>query len=151
MRWFQKVGGFNAMNAARPQTIAAAFSDSPVGLLACSELFESFGKGTSLVPLDAILAAVGLTWFTNAAAGMSRSYWENAQIPAESRVNHARTGVAIFAEDFQTIRVLADRDNDNIVHWSRFPKGGHFAAMEAPEILTSDIRAFFARADRDPA
>ena len=49
MQWFQSVGGYNAMNASRPQTIAAGLSDSPVGQLAYSELFESFGNGTSRV------------------------------------------------------------------------------------------------------
>ncbi|QEO13788.1 epoxide hydrolase [Agromyces intestinalis] len=144
MQWFQRVGGYNTMNASRPQTIAAALSDSPVGLLAYSELFESFGNGTSKVPLDAILAAVSVAWFTNSAAGMSRAYYENAQDASEPAVNHAPTGVAVFADDFQTIRVFAERDNDRIVHWSRFDDGGHFAALEAPEVVASDLRAFFA-------
>lgn len=144
MQWFQKVGGYNTMNASRPQTIAAGLSDSPVGLLAYSELFESFGNGTSLVPLDAVLTAVSVAWFANAAAGMSRAYWENAEAAAEASVNHAPTGVAVFADDFQTIRVFAERDNDNIVHWSRFDEGGHFAALEVPEVVTGDIQAFFA-------
>ena len=47
--WFQSVGGYNQMNGTRPQTIAAALSDSPVGQLAYNELFENFGNGTSLV------------------------------------------------------------------------------------------------------
>lgn len=144
MQWFQKVGGYNAMNASRPQTVAAGLSDSPVGLLAYSELFESFGNGTSLVPLEAVLTAVSVAWFANAAAGMSRSYWENAQVEDQPAVNHAPTGVAVFADDFQTIRVFAERDNDRIVHWSRFPRGGHFAALEVPDELAGDIRAFFA-------
>lgn len=46
-------------------------------------------------------------------------------------------------DDFQTIRVFAERDNSNIVHWSRFEEGGHFAALEVPSLLTSDIRTFF--------
>jgi pimeloyl-ACP methyl ester carboxylesterase len=144
MQWFQKVGGYNTMNASRPQTIAAALSDSPVGLLAYSELFESFGNGTSKVPLDAILTAVSIAWFTNSAAGMSRAYYENAQVEPEPAVNHAPTGVAVFADDFQTIRVFAERDNDAIVHWSRFPEGGHFAALEVPDVVAGDIAAFFA-------
>ncbi|MFH8249246.1 epoxide hydrolase family protein [Microbacterium sp. B2969] len=144
MQWFQKVGGYNTMNASRPQTIAAALSDSPVGLLAYSELFESFGNGTSRVPLDSVLTEVSIAWFTNAAAGMSRAYWENAAADGEPAVNHAPTGVAVFADDFQTIRVFAERDNDDIVHWSRFPEGGHFAALEVPDVLADDIRAFFA-------
>jgi pimeloyl-ACP methyl ester carboxylesterase len=145
MQWFQSVGGYNTMNASRPQTVAVGLSDSPVGLLAYSELFNSFGNGTSLVPLDKILLEVSVNWFANAAAGMSRSYFDNAQAPAEPQVNHAPTGVAVFADDFQTIRVFAERDNDNIVHWSRYEEGGHFAALERPDLVAGDIRAFFAR------
>ena len=146
MQWFQSVGGYNTMNASRPQTVAVGLSDSPIGLLAYSELFNSFGNGTSLVPLEKILLEVSVNWFANAAAGMSRSYLENAQAQAEPQVNHARTGVAVFKDDFQTIRVFAERDNDNIVHWSRFDEGGHFAALERPDLLAGDIRAFFVSA-----
>ena len=49
MQWFQSVGGYNPMNGTRPQTVAAGLADSPVGVLAYSELFENFGNGTSLV------------------------------------------------------------------------------------------------------
>ena len=144
MQWFQKVGGYNTMNASRPQTIAAGLSDSPVALLAYSELFNSFGNGTSLVTLEQILTEVSVTWFANAAAGMSRSYYDNAQVEEEPQVNAARTGVAVFADDFQTVKVFAERDNSNIVHWARYEMGGHFAALEVPEVVAGDIRAFFA-------
>ncbi|KQZ82262.1 epoxide hydrolase [Microbacterium sp. Root166] len=146
MQWFQSVGGYNTMNASRPQTIAAGLSDSPVGQLAYSELFNSFGNGTSLVPLDTILTQVSVAWFANASAGMSRAYRENALAEAEPQVSAARTGVAVFADDFQTIKVFAERDNSNIVHWSRFERGGHFASLEVPEIVVQDLRAFFTNA-----
>jgi len=142
MQWFQKVGGYNTMNASRPQTVAAGLSDSPVGLLAYSELFNSFGNGTSLVPLETILTEVSVAWFANAAAGMSRTYYDNAD--AEPGPNASPTGVAVFKDDFQTIKVFAERDNANIVHWSRFERGGHFAALEVPELVARDIAAFFA-------
>ena len=148
MKWFQSVGGYNTMNASRPQTVAVGLSDSPVGLLAYSELFNSFGNGTSLVPLEKILTEVSVNWFANAAAGMSRSYLENARSQAEpeaeAEVNAAPTGVAVFKDDFQTIKVFAERDNSNIVHWSRFEEGGHYAAIEVPSLVVGDIRAFFA-------
>ncbi|WP_173921541.1 epoxide hydrolase family protein [Agromyces sp. Marseille-P2726] len=144
MQWFQSVGGYNTMNASRPQTVAVGLSDSPVGLLAYSELFNSFGNGTSLVPLEKILTEVSVNWFANAAAGMSRVYLEDARRQAEPQVNAAPTGVAVFKDDFQTIRVFAERDNSNIVHWSRFDHGGHFAALEVPDDVVRDIRAFFA-------
>ena len=144
MQWFQSVGGYNTMNASRPQTVAVGLSDSPVGLLAYSELFNSFGNGTSLVPLEKILTEVSVNWFANAAAGMSRSYLENARAEAEPQVNAAPTGVAVFKDDFQSIKVFAERDNSNIVHWNRFEEGGHFAALEVPSVVVGDIRAFFA-------
>jgi pimeloyl-ACP methyl ester carboxylesterase len=145
MQWFQKVGGYNTMNASRPQTVAAGLSDSPLGLLAYSELFHSFGNGTSLVPLEAVLLEVSVAWFANAAAGMARSYYENAaSAPQETPVNASPTGVAVFAEDFQSVRVFAERDNSAIVHWTRHPRGGHFASLEVPQELAADIRAFFA-------
>ena len=144
MQWFQSVGGYNTMNASRPQTVGAALSDSPLGVLAWSELFESFGNGTSLVPLDAVLRQASVTWFTNAAAPMARSYFDNARAEAEPQVNHARTGVSVFADDFQTIKVFAERDNDHIVAWTRHERGGHFAVLEVPEVVASDLVAFFA-------
>jgi pimeloyl-ACP methyl ester carboxylesterase len=144
MQWFQSVGGYNTMNASRPQTVAVGLSDSPVALLAYSELFNSFGNGTSLVPLERILTEVTVNWFANAAAGMSRSYLENARVEAEPQVNASPTGVAVFKDDFQTIKVFAERDNSNIVHWSRFEDGGHYAAIEVPDAVVGDIRAFFA-------
>ncbi|GAB3356162.1 epoxide hydrolase family protein [Amycolatopsis echigonensis] len=147
MQWFQSVGGYNTMNASRPQTVSVGLSDSPIGLLAYSELFNSFGNGTSLVPLETILLEVSVNWFANTASGMNRSYLENARAQAEPRVSDARTGVAVFKDDFQTIKTFAERDNTNIVHWSRFEEGGHFAAMERPDLLAGDIRAFFANRD----
>lgn len=143
LKWFQSVGGYNAINSTRPQTVAVGISDSPVGQLAWNELFNNFGNGTSLVSRDQILTEVSLYWFTNTSATAARYHYEEAHREAEPVVNHARTGVAVFADDFKTIRTFADRDNSNIVHWSEFPDGGHFASLERPEALTTDLRTFF--------
>jgi hypothetical protein len=144
MQWFQSVGGYNTMNASRPQTVAAGLSDSPVGQLAYSELFESFGNGTSLLTRDQVLTQVTLYWLTNTSATAARSYFEDARAEAEPAVNAAPTGVAVFADDFRTIRTFAQRDNSSLVHWSEFPRGGHFASMEVPDELVADLRIFFA-------
>jgi pimeloyl-ACP methyl ester carboxylesterase len=145
LKWFQSVGGYNQINASRPQTVAVGIADSPVGQLAWSELFNSFGNGTSLVSRDQILTQVSLYWFTNTQATAGRYYFEEAHAQAEPKVNPSRTGVAVFADDFKTIRTFADRDNSNIVHWSEFPDGGHFASMERPGVLVDDLRTFFRR------
>ncbi|RGE18830.1 epoxide hydrolase family protein [Leucobacter sp. wl10] len=147
MKWFQSVGGYNQINASRPQTVAVGIADSPVGQLAWSELFNNFGNGTSLVSRDQILAQVSLYWFTNTQATAGRYHFEEARAGADAAVNRSRTGVAVFADDFQTIRAFAERDNSNIVHWSEFPDGGHFASLERPEALVEDLRIFF-RAER---
>ena len=132
------------MNGTRPQTIAAALSDSPVGQLAYNELFENFGNGTSLVSAGAG-ADPGLALLADQHLG------DGGPLPlrrgarrGEPVVNHGRIGVAVFADDFQTIRPLAERDNTNIVHWSEFDRGGHFAALEVPDLVVGDLRTFFA-------
>ncbi|WP_432877796.1 epoxide hydrolase family protein [Kribbella sp. CA-245084] len=143
LKWFQSVGGYNAINSTRPQTVAVGISDSPVGQLAWNELFNNFGNGTSLVSRDQILTEVSLYWFTNSSAAAGRYHYEEANSGAEPQLNHAPTGVAVFADDFKTIRPLAERDNTNIVHWSNFEKGGHFAQLECPNDVTADLRKFF--------
>jgi len=147
MEWFQSVGGYNAINASRPQTIAAGISDSPVGQLAWNELFMSFGNGTSLVTREQILTEVSLEWFTNTSATVGRYHYSEAHAGTEPAVNHAPTGVAVFSDDFKSIRTFADRDNSNVVHWSEFETGGHYAALERPDVLSADIREFFGKLD----
>src|SRR6476619_1316665 len=88
MQWFQSVGGYNAMNGTRPQTVAAGLSDSPVGQLAYSELFESFGNGTSLVSAEQVLTQVTLYWLTNTAATSVRYHFEEQHAGAEPVVSH---------------------------------------------------------------
>jgi hypothetical protein len=53
-------------------------------------------------------------------------------------------GVAVFAHDFQT----AERDNANIVHWSEFDRGGHYAVLEVPELIVADLRTYFKGTDK---
>jgi pimeloyl-ACP methyl ester carboxylesterase len=148
MQWFQSVGGYNAMNGSRPQTVAAGLSDSPVGQLAYSELFESFGNGTSLVRPEQVLEQVTLYWLTNTSAGSVRYHYEEARAQTSDQrepvVSTGRLGVAVFKDDFQTIRSLAERDNANIQHWSEFDEGGHFAVLENPDAIVADLRVFFA-------
>jgi pimeloyl-ACP methyl ester carboxylesterase len=144
MQWFQSVGGYNAMNGSRPQTIGAALADSPIGTLAYSELFESFGNGTSLVTPEQVIEQATYYWLTNTYASAARYHYEEAHAEREPEVSQGRIGVAVFKDDFQTIRSLAERDNANIQHWSEFPEGGHFAALERPDDVAADLKAFFA-------
>lgn len=143
MQWFQSVGAYNTMNASRPQTVAAGLADSPVATLAYHELFESFGNGTSLVTADQVLAQASLYWLTNTYATAARYHYAEQRSGAEPVVSTGRIGVAVFKDDFQTIRSLAERDNARIEHWSEHPRGGHYAALEVPQDVVADLRVFF--------
>lgn len=144
--WFQTVNGYADMNAKRPLTIAAALSDSPVGQLAYNELFENFGNGTALMSPEQVVGQVSLQWLTNTSAGATR--FHHTEKDVEPRVNHGPIGITVFADDFRSMRPFAERDNTNIVSWTERPKGGHFAAMEVPEELAAELRAFFASTDK---
>jgi pimeloyl-ACP methyl ester carboxylesterase len=139
--------GYFEVQATRPQTLAYALSDSPVGQLAW--IVEKYKEWTHAadVPEDAVdrdqlLTNVMLYWLTGTANSSARLYYENlhAGFAAPQPVT-VPTGVAVFAEDY-AIRRYAERGH-NIVHWTEFDRGGHFAAMEAPDLLVSDVRSFF--------
>jgi epoxide hydrolase len=140
--WFQTVNGYADMNAKRPLTIAAALSDSPVGQLAYNELFENFGNGTTLVSAEQVLGQVSLQWLTNTSAGATM--FHHTERDVEPRVNGGPIGVAVFADDFRSMRPFAERDNTDIVSWTHHPQGGHFAAMEVPGEVANALRAFYA-------
>ncbi len=103
--WFQTVNGYAQMNASRPQTIAAALSDSPVGQLAYNELFENFGNGTSLVTRDQVLTQVSLYWLTNTSAGSVRyHYTEKSVEPTRQRGSDRRHRVRRRLQVDATVR-----------------------------------------------
>jgi len=144
--------GYMRLQATRPQTLAYALVDSPAGQLAW--IAEKFMEWTDarVAPEDAVdrdrlLTNITLYWLTGTAGSAARLYYEFARGgsfgPPESTATP--TGVAVFAHDnVLPIRRLAERGN-NIVHWSEFDRGGHFAAMEQPDLLVSDIRKFYRR------
>jgi microsomal epoxide hydrolase len=151
-RTFRTTGsGYSAIQATRPQTLAYGLTDSPAGQLAwITEKFYEWTDGglpDQAVPRDQLLTNVTIYWLTATAGSSARLYYESARSgawgpPASST---APTGVAVFpGEIAPAIRRFAEPSN-NIVHWSEFDRGGHFAAMEVPELLTGDVRAFFRR------
>jgi len=140
--------GYNVIQSTRPQTLAYGLADSPVGQLAW--IVEKFKEWTHdaevpehAVDRDRMLANVMIYWLTNTAGSSARIYYEGAHSGSwgASERSPVPTGVAVFAEDV-AIRRYAEQAN-TIVHWSDFEVGGHFAAMEVPDLLVGDIREFF--------
>jgi pimeloyl-ACP methyl ester carboxylesterase len=145
--WAAEKTGYFKVQGTRPQTLTYALTDSPVGQLAW--IVEKFKEWTNAekelpedsVPRDRLLANVSVYWFTGTAGSSANLYYETTHNRAMSEPSGVPTGVAVFAED-AAIRRYGEKWH-NITHWSDFDTGGHFAAMETPELLVNDIRAFF--------
>ena len=143
--------GYCQIQATRPQTLAYGLTDSPVGQLAwIVEKFKEWTDPAAELPEDAVdrdqlLTNVMLYWLTGTAGVLgphctTRAAHAGALGPsAEPR---CRPGWRCSPRDVGDPRASPSASN-NIVHWSEFDRGGHFAAMEAPDLLVGDVRAFF--------
>ena len=150
--------GYLHLQATRPQTLAYGLEDSPVAQLAW--IVEKFREWTDpaaelpedAVDLDQLLTTVSIYWFTGSGASSANFVYEGMQAfraYVESSGADASaappppvpTAVAVFAAD-NSIRSVIDPAGA-MARWTEFDRGGHFAAMEAPDLLTDDVRAFF--------
>lgn len=150
-KWTGERTGYNALQATRPQTLAYALTDSPVAQLAwIAEKFydwtDSTDRPEDAVDRDALLTNVSIYWFTATAGSSARIYYERAHADywgSPPEPSSAPTAVALFPQDIHIpLRHIGERAN-NLVRWTEFDRGGHFAAMEQPELLVGDIRSFF--------
>ncbi|MGG3508316.1 hypothetical protein ABES58_22935 [Paenibacillus lautus] len=140
--------GYAVLQATRPQTLSYGLTDSPVGQLAwIVEKFKAWTDPTADLPedavdLDLLLTNVSIYWLTATTGSSARIYKESSSNwGAPAPYSSVPTGVAVFPNDL-SIRSMAQRQY-NILHWSEFDRGGHFAALEAPDLLADDIRLFF--------
>lgn len=138
--------GYFQMHATRPQTIAYSLTDSPAGQLAwIVDKFHDWVHGPleEAVDRDRILTNVMFYWLTGTPGSAANLYYENMHAGADwgRAPSPTPVGVAAFATDV-AIRRYGERGN-NIVHWTDFDRGGHFAAMEAPDLFVDDVRRFF--------
>jgi pimeloyl-ACP methyl ester carboxylesterase len=146
--WYSEEGGYEHLQRTRPLTAAYALNDSPVGLLAWLlekyHMWTDHEDGATGLDDDLILTQASLYWFTGTIASSFRPYWEHRTFPPGPVMVTVPTGLAVFPADLvQPPRSWAAR-NYNVVHYTRMPRGGHFAALEQPDLLAADIRAFAA-------
>jgi microsomal epoxide hydrolase len=146
---FQQQGsGYYMIQSSRPQTLAYGLTDSPAGLLAwIAEKFTEWTDPSSVIDRDELLTNISIYWFTGTANSAARLYAEFGRSGAgwgKVEPSPVPCGVAQFPyEIFPPIRRFVERSN-NLVHWSEFEHGGHFAAMEVPDLLAGDVQKFFA-------
>ncbi|MEA2180217.1 MAG: epoxide hydrolase [Solirubrobacteraceae bacterium] len=135
--------GYYALQSTKPQTLSYALTDSPAGQLAwIAEKYEDW-TDTPVGP-DEVLTQASTYWFTGTAGSSAQIYLEHVR--AGGRGAHIQVevpvGVAVFPKDL-TPPIRRFAEGLNIVRWTEMPRGGHFAAMEEPELLVDDVRAFF--------
>ena len=143
---FQSKSGYQKIQQTRPQTLGYGLTDSPAGQLAWNaELWTGWGDYADYLDVDTFLTHVSIYWFTRTAGSSARHYFEDAHSGAGYRdePNLTPTAVAVFPQDFRTIRACAQRAN-NIVRYTEFDRGGHFAYTTDPDLVVGDVREFFA-------
>ncbi|MFL6056538.1 MAG: epoxide hydrolase family protein [Actinoallomurus sp.] len=149
--WERESIGYAAIQSTRPQTLAYALTDSPAGQLAWivekfKEWTDSKDRPEDAVDRDQLLTNVMLYWLTGTAGSSARIYYERAHAGYWGRppeTSTAPTALAVFPHDnFIPLRHIAERTN-TIVRWTEYDRGGHFAAMEQPDLLVADVREFF--------
>ncbi len=151
--WLKEETGYQWIQGTKPQTLAFGLTDSPAGLAAwLVEKFRSWtdcnGNPESALGRDEMLAGISLYWFTGAIGSSFWPYYARMHRPwpiPEGTTVDVPTGYAAFPKEIlRPPRTLAARAYTDIRRWSVMPRGGHFAAMEQPQALAREIRAFFA-------
>jgi microsomal epoxide hydrolase len=151
--WLKEETGYQWIQGTRPQTLAFALTDSPAGLAAwIVEKFRAWsdcgGDVESVFSKDRMLANIGLYWFTGAIGSSFWPYYARMHGPwpiPNGKTVDVPTGYCEFPREIlRPPRSLAARSYTDIRRWSVMLRGGHFAAMEQPEALAQEIRAFFA-------
>jgi microsomal epoxide hydrolase len=150
-RFMSEEAGYQKIQGTKPQTLAYALTDSPVGLAAwIVEKFRTWsdcgGDVERRFTHDVLLTNVMLYWITGA---IGSSFWpyyafhHAAWVPSPTARVEVPTGIADFpCEILRPPRAWAERAYD-LRRFTTMPAGGHFAALEEPDLLAADIRAFF--------
>jgi pimeloyl-ACP methyl ester carboxylesterase len=151
-QWQQREGGYATIQGTKPQTLAYGLNDSPVGLAAW--IVEKFygwsdndGNIENCFTKDELLTNLTIYWTTQTINSAFRIYFESMQAmykPTDKKAKKIEvpTAVAMFPKDL--VNAPKDFANRffNVQQWTEMPRGGHFAAMEQPELLAGDIRKF---------
>jgi pimeloyl-ACP methyl ester carboxylesterase len=148
--WDAVERGYSSIQSTKPQTAAYGLNDSPAGLAAwLVDKWRSWSDDLEAIDRDVLLTNLTLFWVTQTVGTSMRDYydmrWHRREIGPDERVR-VPTAVALFANELVSEgtppREWAERLYD-IRRWTPMPRGGHFAPAEEPELLASDIAAFF--------
>jgi pimeloyl-ACP methyl ester carboxylesterase len=150
--FLKEESGYQWIQGTKPTTLAFGLTDSPVGLAAwIVEKFQTWtdcdGNVETAVTRDEMLTDIMLYWVTGAIGSSFWPYYSRMHSPwpiPEGETIGTPTGYAEFPKEIlRPPRSVAERVYADIQRWTVMEKGGHFAALEQPEALASEIRAFF--------
>lgn len=149
----QKDSAYAHLQATRPQTLGYALADSPAGQLAwIVDKFWSWcdcGNGEDRHPenvlsRDEMLDNVMMYWLPDAAASSARLYWETLPTLDMTSEIHVPVGCSLFPGEISLpSRRWAERRYRNLIYWNYLDRGGHFAALEQPDLFVGEVRRFF--------
>ena len=141
--------GYSRQQATKPQTLGAGLADSPAGQLAwIVEKFAGWSDSDNdperAFDRDELLDNVTLYWLTNTAASSARMYWETFRDPSPIGAAGVPYALSTFPHDINPLpeRWIRAQDPD-LVYYNLLPRGGHFAAMEVPDLFVAEVRAGF--------
>jgi len=146
-KYASDASGYASIQGTRPQTLGYGLADSPVGQ--AMWIYEklqgwSDNKGGEAISTDRMLDDITLYWLTDTAASSARLYYESfakdfARMPLDLPV-----AVSIFKGDFfAPPKIWGDQTYSKLFYWNEVPKGGHFAALEQPELFVAELRKSF--------
>jgi pimeloyl-ACP methyl ester carboxylesterase len=145
-----KDSGYSKQQSTRPQTLGYGLVDSPSGQAAwVIEKFWSWmdcdGHPENVLTRDELLDNVMMYWLPGAAASSARLYWQSFGGSADMMATvECPTGCSIFPKEiFRSSRRWAEKRFTNLIHWNELDKGGHFAALEVPEVFVGEVRDCF--------
>lgn len=152
-RWLEEEGAYSHLQGTRPQTLAYALTDSPVGLAAwIIEKYRAWsdcnGEVLSRFSMDELLTTATIYWLSGNVGATLRLYKENREsalrLEKGERIRPALAFASFPKEICPPLREWIERGY-TVAQWTEMPSGGHFAALEEPRLLAHDIHRGFSR------
>ena len=150
-KWFRDEGGYNHIQGTKPQTLAYGLNDSPVGLAAwIVEKYRTWsdcgGDVEKSYTKDELLTIVTIYWVTQTISSSTRMYFENQKhlwtMEKDQKVP-TPAGMAMFPQEISKPPREWGERSYHVRRWTEMASGGHFAALEEPQLLAEEVRAFF--------
>ncbi|QFY62545.1 epoxide hydrolase 1 (plasmid) [Rhizobium grahamii] len=149
--FYRDNAGYAQMMVTRPQTIGYSLDDTPVGMAAW--MYDKFVTWTysnkqpeKVLTRDEMLDDISLYWFTQTGTSAAQIYWEDKtnNFNALGTIPSVPVAVSVFpGEIFQAPKSWTERAFGNLIYFNEVNDGGHFAAWEAPDLFTKEVRAAF--------